>query len=340
MVTTFVGTISTNMINITINYLFDYITMSTQSDRDRIIRQVYYNTDSGFGSIASTYKDAHKILNSITYENVKDFLERQKSRQTKGYRGFNSYVAHEPLQELQIDIADFTMSGAVNDGYRYLFVAVDIFTKFSWAVKIKDKQPAESVRAMKEILKVIGVPEVIYHDNEGSWSGGDFVQLLNQHKIKQIITSTPPPFAERMVQTIKNMIHTRLGGLELSQEKWTDILPAVLKKYNNTKHSTINMSPNQAKQGNNDIEVWLNITNKAKFARTYPPIFKSSEVRVYIKPKTMSKGYESRWSPTVYKVVAITDDKKQFLISNNSKRLYSRHELLLVRGVEGKDTVD
>ena len=100
------------------------------------------------------------------------------------------------------------------------------------------------------------------------------------------------------------------------------------------------MSPNKAKQGNNNIEVWLNLTNKAKFARTYPPIFKSSEVRVYIKPTTMSKGYHSRWSPTVYKVVAITDDKKQFLISNNSKRLYSRHELLLVKGVEGKDTVD
>ena len=51
----------------------------------------------------------------------------------------------------------------------------------------------------------------------------------------------------------------------------------------------------------------------------------------------MTKGYESKWSKDVYKVVAITDDKKQFLISNNSKRLYSRHELLLVRGQEGKD---
>ena len=54
----------------------------------------------------------------------------------------------------------------------------------------------------------------------------------------------------------------------------------------------------------------------------------------------MTKGYDSKWSKEVYKVVAITDDKKQFMVSNNSKRLYSRHELLLVKGVEGKDTVD
>ena len=307
------------------------------TEKDRIIRQVYYDSDNGFGSIKSTYDDAKKILNTITYNDVKDFLERQKSRQTKGYRGFNSYVAHEPLQEIQIDIADFTASGALNDGFRYLLVAVDIFTKKAHGVAIKDKQPAESVRAMKEILKVIGVPEVLYHDNEGSWNSGDFVQLLNQHEIKQIITSTPPPFAERMVQTIKRMIHTRLGGLEIDQQEWVSLLPSVLKKYNNTEHSTIGMSPNQATQGNDNIEIWLNIINKANFNRKYPPLFKGSEVRVYVKPGSFKKGYDSRWSKEVYKVIAITEDKKQFMVSNNSRRLYSRHELLLVRGAETKD---
>ena len=307
------------------------------TEKDRIIRQVYYDSDSGFGSIKSTYDDAKKILNTITYNDVKDFLERQKSRQTKGYRGFNSYVAHEPLQEIQIDIADFTASGALNDGFRYLLVAVDIFTKKAHGVAIKDKQPAESVRAMKEILKVIGVPEVLYHDNEGSWNSGDFVQLLNQHEIKQIITSTPPPFAERMIQTLKMMIHTRLGGLEIDKQEWISVLSPVLKKYNNTKHSTIGMSPNQAKQGNDNIEIWLNIINKANFNRKYPPLFKGSEVRVYVKPGSFKKGYDSKWSKEVYKVIAITEDKKQFMVSNNSRRLYSRHELLLIRGSESKD---
>ena len=140
-----------------------------------------------------------------------------------------------------------------------------------------------------------------------------------------------------MIQTLKHMIHTRLGSLEISKEKWIDVLAPVLKKYNNNPHSTIKMSPNKAKQGNDNIEVWLNITSKAKFARTYPPLSKSSEVRTYIKPTTMSKGYDSKWSREVYKVIAITDDKKQFMVSNISRRLYSRHELLLIRGAETKD---
>jgi len=311
-----------------------YIGMS--EDKDKVIRQVYYNSDSGFGSINDTYKQAHHILNTITVNDVKDFLNRQKSRQTKSYRGFNSYVAKEPLQEIQIDIADFTRSVEMNDGYRYCFVAVDIFTKICHAVPIKDKKPEESIKAMKEVLEKIGVPEVLYHDNEGSWNSIEFIRLINSHKIRQVITSTPPPFAERMVQTIKNMIHTRLEGLEVGKEKWVDMLPSVLKKYNNTKHSTTGVSPNEAKKKSNHVEIWLNINNKAKFNRRYKPIKIGDKVRVYQKPKSFKKGYESVWSARVYEVQLIKDGT--YLLNDyHKRRVYRRHEILKVDAVEGKD---
>lgn len=267
---------------------------------------------------------------------MKDFLSRQKVRQFKGYRGFNSYVAKEPLQEIQIDIADFTRSAEENGGIRYLFVAIDIFTKICHAVPIKDKKTPESIRAFKEVLEKIGIPENIYHDNEGSWSTTEFIKLLNQHKINQIITTAPPPFAERMVQTIKNMIHIRLEGLEINKEKWVDILPSVLKKYNNTEHSTINMKPNEAKDKKNHFEVWLNIHNKSNFARKYPPLKVGDNVRVYIKKKTgFTKGYDPKFSKEIYKVLFYKD--KQYLVNNNTRKLYSRHELLKVNAAEGKD---
>ena len=306
------------------------------SDKDKIIRQIYYDVHDGFGSINETYKKAHHILNTITLNDVKDFLSRQKSRQTKAYTGFNSYVAKEPLQEIQIDISDFTRSAEMNDGYRYAFVAVDIFTKICHAVPIKNKQPQESIRAMKEVFEKIGIPKVIYHDNEGSWSSLEFIRLINYHKIKQIITSTPPPFAESMIRTIKSMIHTRLDGLELNKEKWVDMLPSVLKKYNNTKHSTTDFSPNEAKKKDNHFDVWLNIYSKANFNRKYPPLKVSDQVRVYQKPKSMKKESDSYWSTNVYTVMFIKD--KQYLLNDyEKKRVYHRHELLKVEGAEGKD---
>ena len=86
-------------------------------DKDKVIRQIYYDPDDGFGSINETYKKAHHILNTITVNDVNEFLNKQKSRQTKSYRGFNSYVAKEPLQEIQIDLAVFTDSAPDNNGY-------------------------------------------------------------------------------------------------------------------------------------------------------------------------------------------------------------------------------
>ena len=224
----------------------------------------------------------------------------------------------------------------MNDGYRYCFVAVDIFTKICHAVPIKDKQPQESIRAMKEVLEKIGVPEVIYHDNEGSWSSTEFIRLIHSHKIKSIITSTPPPFAERMVQTIKNMIHQRLEGLEVSKDKWIDMLPSVLNKYNNTKHSTTGMQPNEAKKKDNHFEVWLNISNKATYNRKYQPLKVGDKVITYVKPKSFKKGYESVWSKEVYTIQLIKDGT--YLLNDyQKKRVYHRHELLKINASEGKD---
>ena len=54
----------------------------------------------------------------------------------------------------------FTDSAEENKGFKYCFVAIDIFTKYSHAVPIKDKKPPESVRAMIEVLDKIGIPEI------------------------------------------------------------------------------------------------------------------------------------------------------------------------------------
>ena len=90
-----------------------------EPNKNAIIRQVWYDADTGFGSIAQTYKQANKILSSITYQDVKEFLERQTTKADKrGYRSFNSYVADGKLEEIQIDIADFTLSAEKNKGYR------------------------------------------------------------------------------------------------------------------------------------------------------------------------------------------------------------------------------
>ena len=173
------------------------------SEKDSIIRGIYYDIQDGFSSIRETFEKANRILNTITYNDVKEFLEKQKIRQTKPYKGFNSYVAPNALHEIQCDLAIFTDSANNNDGYKYAFVAIDVFSKYMWAVPIKDKRPEESIRAFNEVLEKIGKPHQIMSDREGAWESTQFVRLLNKHNIKHIISTSPPPFSERAIQDLK-----------------------------------------------------------------------------------------------------------------------------------------
>ena len=86
------------------------------------------------------------------------------------------------------------------------------------------------MRALTEVLEEIGTPQQIMSDREGAWESTEFVRFLNQHKIKHIITSSPPLFGERAVQEIENIIHKRLEGLYLQKERWIDMLAPVLNK--------------------------------------------------------------------------------------------------------------
>ena len=64
---------------------------------------------------------------------------------------------------------------------------------------------------------------------------------------------------ERFNRTLKENIQTRLDAMGLSRDKWTSQLEAVVNKYNNTVHSTIKMSPNDARKEGNKLTASFNI---------------------------------------------------------------------------------
>ena len=144
--------------------------MATQSEKDQVIRTIYYDPDDGFDNNKTTYEKSKKVLPSITLDDVKTFLSKQTIRQKKDYRGWNSYVAEKPLQELQVDLADFTRSAEEHNGMRYLLTGIDVFSKKVHGVAIRTKHIPDIIRGFTEILDKLGVPEQIFGDNEGAMS--------------------------------------------------------------------------------------------------------------------------------------------------------------------------
>ena len=123
------------------------------------------------------------------------------------------------------------------------------------------------------------------------------------------------------------MIYIRLEGLKV--EKWVNVLPAILKKYNNTKHSTIGITPSEARDPKNEVSTFINIRLKARQNILYPKLQPGDLVRTRIKKHTFKKGWTSSWSDEVYKVLHVKDGN--YLINDpNKRRVWIRHDLLRV----------
>ncbi len=247
-------------------------------DTDKILRQIYYSQD-GFDSKHVTYKKAKEIVPSITQQQVNEWFNKQESQQLKAKPFQNSYVADHKLQQVHADIADFRQ-GSDDIEYKYALIAIDIFSKFVVGVAMKGKTAMDCKNAFEQVIHKFGHFEELYTDSEGGFQSKEVVILFNENKINHIATFGKAFFAETAIRTIKNGIHTRLQGLKLDADKWVQMLPIVINKYNHTVHSTIQLTPIEALRDSNKIQVWLTIYAKSRVNQMYDKLYMGDQVRI------------------------------------------------------------
>ena len=45
---------------------------------------------------------------------------------------------------------------------------MDVFGRYGWLVPMKTKQPPNVINSVKEIMRVVGIPKIIFSEMEGS----------------------------------------------------------------------------------------------------------------------------------------------------------------------------
>lgn len=299
--------------------------------KDQLISNIYYDLETGYGSVKNTYDQAHKKDNSITLEDVRKWMQHQPNKQIKPLRGSNSYVAPFARFEYQIDIMDMTNLQQTPAQPKYALVVIDSFSRLGDAVPMANKDSVSVHNALQSVFKRMGYPISVYSDDDAAFRS-KVKELFDNEGINHIVTLTHANVAERFIRTLKNGIHDRV---RFTKGKWEDMLPYVLSKYNNSKQSTTNHTPKEAHDDKNSPSVAANLSLKASYKRKYKDINIGDEVKVFTKGKgnyASRKETFSKWSPNKYKVIGIDVDitlKKYYKLEGLSKHYY-RHELLLI----------
>ena len=203
------------------------------------------------------------------------------------------------------DMIDYKISN--NKGFRYIFIIIDNYSKYLWAIPLKNKYSQTITNDFSKILTTSKrKPLKIESDRGSEFYNSIFQNFLKSNNIQHYsrYTDKGPSIAERVIRTIRNLLKKPV--FEKGNANWISELPSVIKQYNKTFHHSIKMTPNQASKKSNEKEVYSNLRDER--VKRQPKFYLSQLVRTADIKRVFSKGDSTNWSYKLYTITEIIHD--------------------------------
>lgn len=200
----------------------------------------------------------------------------------------------------QGDLVEMLPYQRVNKGFNYLLTVIDVFSKHAWAEPVKTKSANDVADAMTGILQKGRVPRKLQTDNGKEFYNSKFEVLMKQYQIEHYSTFSilKASVVERFNRTLKSLMW-REFSLQGSY-RWIDILPALLKTYNERRHRTIGMKPADVTK-KNEKQLLNSVYNNIKIAG--PARYRVGDnVRISTIKGVFEKGYTPNWSTEIFTI--------------------------------------
>ena len=274
---------------------------------------------------------------------LKNNPQFKKNTSSKTLLEQESFTLHKPIKNKfkrnkfitggideiwQADLVDVSNIQNHNYNNKYILTCIDIFSKFAWAVILKDKSSKEVLKAFQKIFEKGRKPKKI-HVDEGNEFKGDVSKYMNKLGINIYNTNSKmkASIVERFNRTIKTKMYrmfTYKKGLNLPRNKYMNYIPFLDKlvdSYNNSYHTSIKEKPNNVSTKNEE-QIYYNLYGYKKQDGDDNIIsffYKIGDyVRIKVDQLLFKKGYTPNWTeeifiineliprvPPVYKITSI-----------------------------------
>ena len=251
-----------------------------------------------------------------TQKEIKAFIKNQEVSQLhtpvqKIKQNLKHITASSPNEIWQIDLLDYQKYSRQNKGYKFIFIAVDVFTRQARATSIKNKTTPKTEEAFK-ILTAHEKPKAIYSDDGNEWKG-EFKELIKNKNIIHIINDYGDHNSLGIIDRFSRTIKTQIAKYMTANhtKKWVDELPRLIDLYNKTPHSSIDdIKPVNATQRENEIKIgtinWEKTKHNNQVNKKTNTINTGDHVRIQRLKGTFEKGYTITYTKEIYKVINTT----------------------------------
>ena len=200
------------------------------------------------------------------------------------------------------DLADMTAFKDYNDGYTFLLLVIDTFSKYGWIIPLKNKKGETVADALKDIFEK-RKPEKLWTDKGTEFKNKDVKKLIEIYSTENEEKSS---IVERWIRTMKEKMWKYFT--DNNTYKYIDVLPDLVEDYNNTVHSSTKLTPKEASKKKNKLTVWRNLyPDRYKTSRLNPKFSVGDEVRITKKKKVFEKGYTTRWTEEIFTIKEIRE---------------------------------
>ena len=200
----------------------------------------------------------------------------------------------------QADLNDMSNLAPWNRNHKWIILVIDCFSKKAFARGTKNKKGETILEAFESILEESGViPKNLQCDQGTEYFNASFKSMCAKKKINlyHTFSDKKASIIERLNRTLKTNMYR--GFTERWTLNWIDELPNLISKYNNSKHRSIGMTPNQVTAENEDQVREKLMRPKHEGIQKF---FVGDTVRVAPPKNIFAKGYTQTFTDELYKV--------------------------------------
>ena len=264
------------------------------------------------------YKSPNVPASYTGIDKISRTSKRKRNKVAQELNHIETYSLHKPLKrrfkrsrvivggqqnQYDADLFQLTSYNKWNEGYSFILIVIDVFSRYLMVAKLKSKQGLEVSKALKKILE----KRPVY--NLRTDMGTEFVnkhvsKVLQTKSIKHILarnTEVKANYAERVIRTISNKLFRYFS--QKNTYIWIDVIQDIVNSYNATYHRSIGMAPNDVTK-EKEAELWKKLYMDTASAPKDYKLNEGDVVRMSVLKGNFQKERNEQWTRELFIIIS------------------------------------